>query len=838
MIKYIYYFTTIVLILLCPLTATETPAAQVSSTPKGLVGGVNRMGLNLGNNDFNGAADFMQNMFDNPGFEPPTDGHLIVIGSGATGTAFSDTHDSGAATGYWVGAKASVRTGAAAGKTFTITGFTSGGSYTFGSCSPSCPTLAAGVAVAEVLTSVSVAGNITHGVIGGWAANDSKSKLSTADKYEGLGSLAMDVSDGGSHQVHYGWDYTTSTGGVCSDNVTPCTVAHQSTDCASPLSGVCSVAPQAGPWHPVVGAFELSLWVKGSGTSTGTPQLKFTLVRQGGTNVSHTWTLTNDGAWHRYVYPFTGTDAGWTGGQNQNPLIFMLTGTNQTAGTGATIYVDDIYLGKTTTSATGFRSEVMTTLQAINPGSLRYANYQQLGTDDSGYEGSGGCTPGSSSPSKTGTCDYLHGPAYINGGDGTWTFAGSDTYPLANTLGAVPFMTLGNTMSDADLKSFIDNLCTAFSSYNFSSAWLEASNENWNNGAGRISFGSQNVGALGYGGAWGRNFSIMNTEAVAHCGSIVAAKIHYILNNQACNGGVIQGELAGASAAGFAMPNTSQYGADDAPYYPNTTDLPNPGGTLSAQAAALATAFFGYAPPLVHPITGCAGAGSNGDYSYIGSNNTISYYETGPSGYSGPGTTEQAYLAQAGFPSAAWMAESWLMGQQMGRTPTQNEYQLAQIEYGNQIQAPIWGEVHDFDADFGPTFPHLRPIAMGQGVVNSAIGGAYYPITGMANGTYASAFLQGTHWSAVLVNSTSVNAAGTITFPAGTVPGSCKTVLYTNGITDNSENSNDVHVGSCATFSCTGQTCSYNLPAFSVEAMDQSATTIPKSKAAANSPGN
>ena len=319
----------------------------------------------------------------------------------------------------------------------------------------------------------------------------------------------------------------------------------------------------------------------------------------------------------------------------------------------------------------------------------------------------------------------------------------------------------------------------------------------------------------------------MNTEAVAHCGSAVAAKIHYLMNNQACNGGVIQGELAGASAAGYAMPNTSQYGADDAPYYPNTTDLPNPGGTLSAQAAALATDFFGYVPALVHPITGCAGAGSNGDYSYIGSNNTISYYETGPSAYSPPGSTEQAYLVQAGFPSAGWMAESWLMGQQMGRTPTQNEYQLAQIEFGAAIQAPIWGEVHDFDADFGPAFPHLRPIAMGQGVVNSAIGGAYYPITGMANGTYANAYLQGTHWSAVLVNSNSVNAAGTITFPAGTVPGSCKTVLYTNGITDNNENSNDVHVGSCASFSCTGQTCSYNLPAFSVEAMDPSATTIP-----------
>ena len=60
----------------------------------------------------------MQNLFDNPGFEPPTDGHLIEVGSGATSSSFQDTKDSGAATGYWVGAMASVRTGAAAGTTF------------------------------------------------------------------------------------------------------------------------------------------------------------------------------------------------------------------------------------------------------------------------------------------------------------------------------------------------------------------------------------------------------------------------------------------------------------------------------------------------------------------------------------------------------------------------------------------------------------------------------------------------------------------------------------------------------------------------------------------------
>jgi hypothetical protein len=543
------------------------------------------------------------------------------------------------------------------------------------------------------------------------------------------------------------------------------------------------------------------------------------LVRPGGTNASHIFRLTNDGKWHQYVYDFTGSDAGWTGGQNQNPLVFTLTGTNQTPESGATIYIDDIYLGKTTTSGTGFRSEVVTTLQAINPGSLRYANYQQLATNDGGYEGPSGCKAGNSSPSTTGTCDYQHGPAYINGSGGTWTFAGSDTYPLANQYGAVPFMTLGNLMSDADLKSFIDNLCSAINTYNFPSAWVEGSNENWNNGAGRVSFGSNNVGALGYGGAWGRNFNVMSAEATSKCPSI-ASRIHYIMNNQACNGGVIQTAMAAASAAGYPIPNTSQYGGDDAIYLPNSDAMPSVSGSIPAQAAAFAADFFGYVPQYVNNGNGCTGGGSNGDYSYVGSNNVMPIYEEGPNGFLGPGTTEQAYLAEGGYPSAAWMAQSWLQAQQQGRTPLQNEYQLAQIEYGHTTQAPIWGEVHDFDADFGPAFPHLRPIAMGEEIVNSVIGGAYYPVNA-PSGTVINAYQNAAAWSAALVNTTAQSITLTVEFPSsGTMPQTAETVLNTNGFADNAENSNDVYVGPLPSgLSISGQNITLTLPPYSVVAI-------------------
>ena len=100
-------------------------------------------------------------------------------------------------------------------------------------------------------------------------------------------------------------------------------------------------------------------------------------------------------------------------------------------------------------------------------------------------------------------------------------------------------------------------------------------------------------------------------------------------------------------------------------------------------------------PLSVQPVTGCAGAGSNGDYSYIGSNNTISYYEDRPERVLGAGQYANRRICQRrGYPSAGWMAaELVAMGQQLGRTPVQNEYQLAQIEFGaGTLEAPIWGE--------------------------------------------------------------------------------------------------------------------------------------------------
>ena len=128
---------------------------------------------------------------------------------------------------------------------------------------------------------------------------------------------------------------------------------------------------------------------------------------------------------------------------------------NGSAETGATIYIDDVYFGKAATSTTGFRNEVVTSLQAINPGSFRYASVPASWEPMTpAMRARSGCTAGNSGPTTSGTCDYLHGPAVINGraAIGRGLTLRTDAYALDGALGAVPFMTFGNAMNDADLN--------------------------------------------------------------------------------------------------------------------------------------------------------------------------------------------------------------------------------------------------------------------------------------------------------------------------------------------------------------------------------------------------
>ena len=93
----------------------------------------------------------------------------------------------------------------------------------------------------------------------------------------------------------------------------------------------CLLAPEAGPWHPIKGAFEIAFWAIGRTPRRARRWSKFSLKNWRHQRLSYLH-LTNDGNWHQYVYTFTGTDVSWSGGQHQQSLNFTLTAINITRG--------------------------------------------------------------------------------------------------------------------------------------------------------------------------------------------------------------------------------------------------------------------------------------------------------------------------------------------------------------------------------------------------------------------------------------------------------------------------------------------------------------------------
>ena len=145
-------------------------------------------------------------------------------------------------------------------------------------------------------------------------------------------------------------------------------------------------------------------------------------------------------------------------------------------------------------------------------------------------------------------------------------------------------------------------------------------------------------------------------------------------------------------------------------------------GSLEAQAAAYAAAYFSAVPAVVGPSgTGCIATGQNATWRRL-ARTTFSISTRGAE-FRRWSRNYGAVLSVGGV--VILLRRGWrkvgCKASNCCDVPIQNEYQLAQVEFGfSGANAPIWGIVTNFDSDFGPTFPHLRPIAMGMEVVNSA----------------------------------------------------------------------------------------------------------------------
>ena len=789
-------------------TATSTAAsgAAVVSSAVAMANST-RIGVNMDiQSQYDGQA-YLQNYLDNPGFEQAMLGHVIVVGAGPTSSGFTDSNNVGAfTTGLWNGVTASVRTGASAGATFTITGYTAGGAYT---CS--CPALVKGDIIGETVTNkASLSVNSGSNFAGGWGINngDTGITLSTAQAYQGKSSVSFSVADGSTHSVVFGMDSFSSSVGTCSTNSV--TFCQADSDCGG---GTCKKSPNY-PWHPVTGPMQLSAYYLASGTA-GTATMTLGLTRSGSSwgGVSHSCNLTQDGAWHQCVFNFTGADKATDTGV----LIFSIAAQSGAA-TGAKIYVDNAYLGSATSpTVAGWRNDVFTTLQTLNPGTLRYMNGQELSSNDTYFEGA----------------DYVRGAAADNpAGNFPWTFSLTDMYAMAGALGASPWISIPDLFSDADVNSFAANLCTAFAADGFSNAFVEQSNEDWASGS-HTAGGAEPVQ---YGQLANRNFGLINSYMTSNC-SAYAGKVYFIVGGQEGNPGVLSYTTAEIPS------DNPQYGADIASYVPAEPEQPT--GQTMAQYAALG--FSNSAMPFK--------MGGGGGFNQVvpediaelcggspaGCKQFLTVYETGNSNQCGPATAIEAWEMSAGWIAAGINAQNWILGFAAGNggpnagalfpMAAQNTFNLAEPEFstsggacpdGHGTDSALWGIVHDMDSSFGPAFPHMRPIGWAQALLNRAIGGAYHQMNTSAwPGVYGGAFNQNGSWSAVMSNSNSTSVSFSVTFPAGsTLPSVAQTVLYTNGLADNDENSNSVTIGPLpGGIAVSGTTLTVTLPPFSAVAL-------------------
>jgi hypothetical protein len=789
-------------------TGVGTPAAAVvSSTAQ--IGNASRIGVNMDEQSQYDARAYLQNYLDNPGFEQAMVGHVIVVGSSPSSTGFSDSNDAydAVATGFWNGMTATVRTGPSAGATFKIANYSAGGSYT---CAGGCPALVAGDLIGETASNPTIGFNPGAWLPGYWSIlnSDSGITLSTAEHFDGASSVSLDVHDGSTHAINFGGDSSVSSVGTCSNNSV--TLCSSNADCSA---GSCQKSPTY-PYHPFVGPMTMSIYALASGTS-GTPTVTLQASRQGSSwgAVSHTFNLTQDGNWHQYAFNFSGADKA-----SDTGIWFFTASAQSGAASGAKIYLDDAFMGPTSAGAGGFRNEVVSTLKTLSPGTLRYMYPPGLSQTDAYFEGN----------------DYQKGPPndYSVGANIMWIYSLKDLYALAGAVGANPWVSIPDVFSDADVTSFAGNLCSAFAANGFSKAFVEQSNEDWVTSS--HSAGGSHTSQ--YGALANRNFGLINSYLSANCPTY-AGNVYFVVNGQEANNGVLQN-----TSAQIPFDNP-QYGADIADYAPSEAEQPT--GQSMAQYAALGFAnslqqfepgapgeFGGVVPGNLNQLCGGSPAGCQ---------QFLAAYENGSSNQCGTATPVEAWDMSAGWMASGYNAQNWILGFLAGSSgpnagvlspmPAQQTFNLAEGEFttpnyacasGHGTDSALWGIVHDFDASFGPAFPHMRPIGWAQALLNRAIGGAYHKMdTSNWSGVYGAAFNQSGSWSAILSNSNNSSISFQLSFPAGgTLPAKAETVLYTSGLADNDENSNSVTIGALpGGFSISGTTLTLTLPPFSAVAL-------------------
>jgi len=415
--------------------AQTATGAIISNSPT--VANLQGVGINLYGWTFWGAsADYLQNILQNPGFEPSTSGRVVIVPAGVTSTAFCDqiswaSMPAGFYTGatfedvYVTGSGASAV--AASRGTGTITAYNPVG------CASSIPqfTYAASFAIeAGDYVRLHATGNMgnvgysTYAPVGWWNA-DANITLVSDKEPNSTGTQAIDIALNGS--------------------------AHTLPQYQDGQPG--NYTGTARNWIQVTGSWTVSCWAKA--VSAAAPSLNLSFGRIGSTAFFNQ-TFTPTSSWAQYTNTFVGSE---TSTASVATLQFEITGN----GTSGDIRVDDCFVGPATATASPWSNDMTQTLKTLNPGFIR----DQQGAQGDSYANFVGN-------------DTARGSSGIAGPSFDWMYSVDEFFKLNAAVGSTPWIVIPVVMTDSEYQSLGAYLATEEATYGFAQIIIEWGNEMWN----------------------------------------------------------------------------------------------------------------------------------------------------------------------------------------------------------------------------------------------------------------------------------------------------------------------------------------------------------------------
>jgi len=662
------------------------------------------MGVNVGTWSPFGSTQFSSNIVANPGFEPLIDRAIVVVRE-STASGFADNSPNLARPdGFWNGATFEVRTGASAGLSGIISS-----SSAIGADGLPWFTVAGGPVPLAAGDAVAVTQVQTSGTPYNWfwpTASNADISLNMNDARPGSAGHAvveMKLQSSQGTELDDFWD--------TDPNNIP-----------------------GGKFLPVNGAWELSFWAHT--TTSDTANIAVTFMRAGSaTFISQS--VSASGGWQKFVIDFNAVDGS---GDGPLKLSFVATGA-----AGVTLHLDDVQLGRVSDLSSGWRAEVVQTLQDLHPGYLRDWQLQLGDTMPNRLASPFGRSPQRWQPDPNNIlANFDYGlPEFLS---------------LCHQVGAQPWIVLPSTMYDEEFTQFGSYLAAQQSTFGFKEIAVEFGNENWNPMFRGGSIPDPMVMPL----AANRAFGLIRAAA----GSSVP--LHLVVN----------GLFANPQFARAVMPLVPQADAIDiAPYFLLSMNA------IDSTATSLASMFNNSDENSLIPQIQGYTAGKQ-----------IDAYEVNLETTSGDAPASQRNPLDAGMVSGSALVKRLINGMRLG---LQRQLAWDLSSYADEISPSVgsvylWGMARDVTAA-----DNFRPTGLALQMLNSAIGGDYYPIaiSGPAsNGLSAAAFLSTSGWTAVIASSNATDSTVAITFPASGKPPTRAYLLSAPSMTADNETTSNVQV--------------------------------------------